>query len=220
MSLWSHRLQPSLVVLLGGEPALNPDLTKIVLLARKHFPWSPLKITTNGFFLHRHPNLPDAIVRTNSEIKISKHGDDDDYNARFAPVKELIREWTKKRTRIKVDRSSPSWTRRYFGFGESMLPFHDEDPRTSWQNCTSWKCPQLRDGLLWKCPILAYLPMQKAKFPKLSSEWTLGLDYKPLSPDASDDEVKKWFLQEDEPQCSLCPAHPPPFARRSVLIPR
>ena len=40
MGLWSGRLRPHRFTLLGGEPTLNPDLSSIVRLARRHWPAS------------------------------------------------------------------------------------------------------------------------------------------------------------------------------------
>ena len=66
---WSRRLLPRNLLLLGGEPALNPDLTGICQAAREL--WSgidrdgkhlvEIMLVTNGLLLHKHPQLPEVL---------------------------------------------------------------------------------------------------------------------------------------------------------------
>jgi len=60
---WSHRLHPKRFALLGGEPALNLHLVEQVRIAREHWPNTELMLVSNGFFLHRHPDLPKNAYR-------------------------------------------------------------------------------------------------------------------------------------------------------------
>src|SRR5438045_65614 len=55
MLLWNRRLRPAILSLLGGEPTLHPRLTEFVILSRRLWPASHLRLVTNGFLLHRHP---------------------------------------------------------------------------------------------------------------------------------------------------------------------
>src|SRR5690606_31502085 len=59
MGLWSHRVEPKYFSLLGGEPTLNKELCEIIEVAAKHWSNSKLHLVTNGFFLHKHPRLPE-----------------------------------------------------------------------------------------------------------------------------------------------------------------
>ena len=81
-----------------------------------------------------------------------------------------------------------NWTRRYEGFGDTMLPYEDGDPRASWEACPARHCKQLLDGRIWKCAPLAYLPMQKAKY-RLADKWDPYLAYRPLEPGCSNAEI-------------------------------
>ena len=58
MGLWSRRVGVDEFHLLGGEPTIHPELTGFVRLVRRHWPETLIRIRTNGFFLHRHPDLP------------------------------------------------------------------------------------------------------------------------------------------------------------------
>ena len=96
-----------------------------------------------------------------------------------------------------------------------MEPYEDNDPISSWDVCVSRLCVQLWEGKLWKCPGLAYLPMQAEKY-NLSDKWNPYLKYVPLSPDG---DIKKFFLRKAESFCSMCPAHAEYFKPADPLLP-
>ena len=86
-----------------------------------------------------------------------------------------------------------------------MAPYEDNDPQQSWNHCVSKHALQLHENKLWKCPALAYLPMQAKKY-KLSEKWSPYLKYKPLDIDCTDEELKEFLSREHESYCSMCPA--------------
>jgi hypothetical protein len=108
----------------------------------------------------------------------------------------------------------------YKGYGDNMMPFEDQDPETSWNNCIAGQdCFQLLDGNIYKCAPLAYLPLQQKQF-NLSSKWDHYLTYKPLTPSATDQEVEDFFNKKAESYCAMCPANPAKFIKRNPLLPR
>src|SRR5436190_24323002 len=58
MAAWAGRIKVRQFNLLGGEPTIHPQLCEFIPLVRRHWPAAHVRITTNGFFLHRHPGLP------------------------------------------------------------------------------------------------------------------------------------------------------------------
>jgi molybdenum cofactor biosynthesis enzyme MoaA len=68
-SQWSHRLKPTRFALLGGEPLLNPAILEHIQLARQHWYDSELMLVTNGFFLHRFPELPQVSLIQSANLK-------------------------------------------------------------------------------------------------------------------------------------------------------
>ena len=218
MSQWSNRVKPGIFSLLGGEPTVNQRLAEFIPLSRKHWPDTNLQLVTNGFFLHRHPELPKVLqADPNVRLSLSIHHDSAAYRAKLIPILALLVKW-KRDYGIRVDLrpSFKTWTRRYHGYGSSMEPFEDEQPRKSWEYCHARYCKQLFQGKLWKCPPLAYLDLQNAKYP-LSSRWAPYLNYTPLAPDCSDEELDAFIDLEDEPYCGMCPASPQKFAMPSPL---
>jgi hypothetical protein len=76
---------------------------------------------------------------------------------------------------------------------------------------------QLHEGTLWKCPILAYLPLMRQKR-QLGPEWNRNLAYQPLSPDCSDREISEFFAKEHEPFCAACPAFERKMIKNDPLV--
>jgi hypothetical protein len=217
MGLWSGRIAPEHFLLLGGEPTLNPRLADLVRLARRHFPGALVEVTSNGFFLDRHPELPAALM--GGRLVLSQHSSDPDYLDRFARAEALALDWARSGLTTIIRKMPGAWTMRYEGYGPAMRPLGTGDARTAWQNCPARHCVQLHDGRLWKCPFLAYMPMQVARFPELERPWRAMLDYQALDATAGDEELAAFLAREEEPACGLCPPVPPPFDPRDVLVP-
>lgn len=209
MSQWSERLSPGLFTLLGGEPALHPQLSEFITLSRRHWPRARLQLVTNGFFLHRHPELPRVLANDpDIRLSLSIHHNSSAYRKRLLPILAMLIEW-KREAGIRVDLRSSfnNWTKRYHGYGADMEPFEDGQPRESWENCPARLCRQLYQGKLWKCPPVAYLPMQHEKF-GLSQKWNHYLNYRALEPECTDEELEAFLGLEDESYCGMCPAKP------------
>jgi MoaA/NifB/PqqE/SkfB family radical SAM enzyme len=219
MNLWNRRLSPRRFSLLGGEPTIHPQLTEMVALSRRNWPTATLQLVTNGFLLPRHPRLPEVLGGDpNAYIAVSIHHTSPEYRERLMPAIELLFEW-KRRYGVQFDcrPSHGNWTRRYRGFGATMMPFADGQPRQSWEHCHARLCKQLFEGRIWKCPAVAYLPMQDAKH-KLGEAWKPYLGYEALSPSCSDEELDAFCRVEDEPCCGMCPAVPEHFQMPSPLV--
>jgi hypothetical protein len=220
IALWNRKIVPRSFRLLGGEPTLNKDLLDLIRIARQGWPageGTQLELITNGLRLERFPELPALLEQTDCRLVISIHHDAPDYMRAMAPVRRLVEGWQAIHTlRVAWRPSFKYWTRRYHGYGSAMKPFTDGDQRASWTNCPAKHCVQLLDGQLWKCPALAYLPMQHAKY-QLGAEWQPYLQYQALGPDAPLPEISAFLKREDEPVCQMCPARPPRFEKPNPL---
>jgi len=208
MAPWGRRVEPYTFLILGGEPTLHPELSDLLVLSRRCFSTTTIRLITNGTYLHRHPALPHIAKANNIEISITEHADADSRRTReFEAIKALAREWLAMGVKISIPPPYP-WVVRYRGHGESIMPFEDGNPFQSWSKCCdpNHSCVQLHEGRLWKCSLLAYLPMMKSKYPRLSSAWDVGLAYRPIGPEASDKEVIEFFERREETVCGLCPS--------------
>jgi organic radical activating enzyme len=220
-SLWSHRLRPKRFALLGGEPLLNPHLIQHLLLARQHWGDRNLMLVTNGFFLHRFPELPDALRETRCQLEVSQHGTHEGYLSKFREVKQLVWRWREQYPgiKIKIRQSHRGWLRQYRVVDGKPMPFNSSHA-AAYRVCMQKTCTQLVNGCLAKCPALAYFPKLEAKL-RLHDipEWQPFHDYRPCPPTCSDHELRAFLRLEALAQCSLCPAkhtafaHPDPMQR-------
>lgn len=209
LAAWKSRVTPERFTLLGGEPTLHPDLTEFVRLARRTWPEAEIRLVTNGWFLHRHPELP-AVLAADPDFSllISVHHDSPEYREKLAPIFELTGAWTRDfGIDVQVERSFERWTRRYQGSGIDMKPYEDNAPEKSWANCAARHTPQLHEGKLWKCAPLAYLGMQHRKI-GLTAAWAPYLRYEALPPECSDEELVEFLGRKAESYCGMCPANP------------
>jgi len=214
-SNWCHRISPKSLAVLGGEPLLNKQVLDIVSMTRDM--WDKqnneyFELVTNGFLLHRFPDLPKVLADTDCVLAISIHDDSEEYNKKVREIKDLVNEWAEK-YKIKIryyddnERKETLWKKTYIGKGLDIRPFNDNDIESSWKNCiTGQKCWQLWRGNIYKCPLVAYLPEHKEKF-GLHEAWDRYLEeYHPLTPTASDDEIINFFERKAETCCGMCPA--------------
>jgi len=209
MSYWNKRIIPEQFILLGGEPTLHKDLLEFIILSRKMWPLSKLKLTTNGFFLHNHSELPKVLKECDVTLSISIHDNSKEYLSKIEKNLRLCSEWKEKyNLKMILDKSFDNWNLIYKGYGPNIEPFEDNDAEGSWDNCfMGGMCFQLHEGKIWKCPPLAYLPMQKKKYGTLlSNKWDPYLEYKPLEPDCTKEELKEFFTRKAEDVCKMCPS--------------
>ncbi len=211
MSLWNQRITPKNFLILGGEPTLHKDLEKFLYLSRKMWPKSNLILITNGFFLHLHENLWKTLKNTNTILSISLHDNSKEYMQKITQNLILAEKWNKDHEIIVTcNKEYEKWSTIYKGYGANILPFEDNDPQSSWNSCyMDGKCFQLHEGKIWKCPPIAYLPLQKEKYKDLlSPKWDPYLKYKPLESTCSDEEIIEFFNRKCESVCGMCPANP------------
>lgn len=206
MSFWSHRIAPKQFSILGGEPALNPELADIVLECRRQWPTAKLVLVSNGFLLFKHPRLPEVLEASNCELHISIHHNGPEYTEKVVAVRRLMHEWQDKfRLKVVFRSSSEKWRMTFQGEGAEIRPRDDNSAEASWKICPSKYCPQIFEGKLWKCPQIAYLNLMERKF-QLSNQWDDYLAYQPLMPYCSTEELRAFIAREAEPICNMCPS--------------
>ena len=216
---WKGRLAPKRIAILGGEPTLNPELISIIELARDSFPNAEGLFVTNGFFLDRHPDLPRVLIDNRFRMDVSQHGRAPEYMKRFQLVRKQLRQWQAEYPdlQINVRKSHRGWRQQYRMIDGKPMPF-DSDPRIAWNICLQRSCTQLYKSHLWKCPAIAYHSIMARKL-GLENEpaWKLFRDYQACSPEATDEEVQRFFSTDEIPQCSLCPSMKLPFRHNNPM---
>lgn len=236
---WSSRIIPQSFHILGGEPMMNPDVVEIVYLMREMWPDSNIVLWSNGLLAKKFPDLPKALKDTNTSLQISNHStlNSESYDRKFNEAVEVIQDWfvqyqvpttiqfnngehvtlTKRgdqflmmSNKVATNEGGTLWEKVYHGYGKSMMPFTDNDPETSWANCSA-KCPQLYEGKIHKCAPLTFLPLVDKKVGGLDPAWDHYLSYKGLTPDCSDDQLEAFFNLQAESFCGMCASKRPSF---------
>ena len=204
LSPWSKIVNPDFFSVLGGEPTLHNDLCEILKKCRMYFPGDFL-FTTNAFFLHKHLDLECVLFEYDIKLKVAVHSDDSKYLRQVGKNLETVKTWQKRGLEVLwAELQTEGWRKNYKGTGSDMLPFDDKSPRSSWEACPC-RCYQIVDGKIWKCPQIAYLSMQYAKY-KMGDEWLPYLQWEPLSLDSSFKDKVEFFQREEEFICGMCPA--------------
>lgn len=224
---WVDRIVPRQIAILGGEPLLNKQIVDIVKMTRDMWHTTSgqvFELVTNGFLLDRYPELPQALADTKCRLIISYHGPGKQYDNKMKEVMKTVARW-KDEWGIEAKSESPDispegpWARTFNGYGNHMMPYQDNDPQSSWKNCpTGQNCFQLLDSNIYKCAPLAYLPMQAKKY-KLNTAWDQYLSYQPLTPDSSQDDIRRFYNRGAESYCSMCPSKKIRFKKRDPMIP-
>jgi len=105
-------------------------------------------LVSNGFLLHRHPELPRTLVEANCRLDVSQHGTAPQYMKAFAKVKRLLWRWQAEYPGIgtKIRQSHRGWMRQYRIVDGTPMPFNS-DPQAAYRVCMQKTCAQLYRGL-------------------------------------------------------------------------
>ncbi len=216
---WTKKIIPHIYQLCGGEPTLNNHLTDICYVARKLWNKSKILLISNGFFLKNHPNLPEALEANNIKLIISIHDDSEEYLSKIEEIKTLISFWKKHfNFEIEYRESYLNWFKTFKTNEDGKtVPYNDNNPIMSFEKCLSKNAKQLFNGLLFKCPPLAYLNLINKKF-KLEKEWNYYLEYEPLKPNCTYNELINFFSIKHENYCNMCASNPTQYKKPNPLI--
>jgi hypothetical protein len=229
MERWSKKIAITLPVILGGEPLLNPDICKWSIGIRQL--WSTtgaVQILSNGTRLNHVPGLYDALIH-NNWIGITIH-DANDQDAIFNEIRKFLRHPIKETVkadnpkmgsdyqfvdargkRIHVWMSDKFSNSNLIKLADESFKFYNSDPDTAHENCTfrKFKSYHMIRGKIYKCGPVALMPefVKQHRFDLSSEDLDLLNSYKPLTVDATDEEMHDFFNTVDNviPQCKFCP---------------
>ena len=142
----------STILLLGGEPLLNPDVLGIMEDLRSCLPGSRIILATNGTLLPKQSAEFWECCRKNTiVIRVTK------YPIRLNLESVLA---TAQRVGVEVEFRGPIIT-----FVRFLNPQGDSDPDTAFRNCrTMGKVPFLKDGKIFSCVLAARIGVLNHQF--------------------------------------------------------
>lgn len=142
--------------LMGGEPLLNPDITKIMEITRRHFTWGKLMIVTNGLLLKQMSEAFWQACRDyDIEIYATKYPVNCDYERASEIAKENGVHFTFYNNGKKL--------KMLFRWPLSVAGL--ENPEDSFVRCDSANdCLALKHGRVYPCDAATYVHHLAKKF--------------------------------------------------------
>lgn len=172
--------------ILGGEPLLNPELVSYLKMTRKIYPLAEINIVTNGILLQKNDDvLMSALKQYNIGVDISV------YPPMFKNVDKIVARLLSQR--ITVTCTKP--------ITEFFCPLDERTGHARFTDEHHCACPNLYDGALYVCYIIAYLRYFNAAFGTKLNDIDGRIDI--YKPNLTFDEVKK-ELHRVRIMCDSC----------------
>ena len=132
--------------LMGGEPLLNPELWKFIMITREVFPDTDLRIATNGLLI---PKISDQLV----SVMLEAHAGFDITN--YPPTEKMKEKIFQRLDACDLDYAYPRKTVTQFFRKLTREPINEKT--NSYWNCESRTCNFLRNGVIATCPLVALI---------------------------------------------------------------
>lgn len=143
------------VALLGGEPFLHPQLSKILRITRQIFPNNEISLTSNGTLADKILQWKDSIEENNIQLVITIYPYKQDAWENYNKIKNIISSTSYWDFPIKTGMM-------YHELSNQFGVATDQEIK----DCVKrWRCNQLKDGKLWICHYAAQLNVLKNAFP-------------------------------------------------------
>ena len=232
---WAKRIDIKHIVLLGGEPLLNPSICDWVSGIKNL--WQNVQIVTNGTHLNLVPGLYDAINNTGSWLQVSVHNVND-LEQHFQNIRTFLKEpirFSDDKNLVDHHRGQSTTFGSDYGFldrngvqvgvsvqdsfynisiysnNNGKLTLHNNDPDHAHRDCgfVKYKNYHFIRGKLYKCGPVALLPEFDQQYPlDISDEDRVLLNsYRPLSINEFEDRGADFINNIDNviDQCKFCP---------------
>jgi organic radical activating enzyme len=202
IELWSERIAPEVVNILGGEPLLHDDYREIVKSARARWPDARILLYSNGLLLHRVDDEFLVWMKNNAvEFSISRHINTNRY---LKSLDKAIDRFKSVGVSYEIIESHKSWVACHTFDADGVPIPCKSDPRSAWNHCLSKYCTSIFGRHLFRCsPLMnGWLALQENKLP---SEWNEILNHKPASIEDTSEEILKYLHDGVMKDCSICP---------------
>jgi organic radical activating enzyme len=217
---WAEYLDLTKIVILGGEPLLNPDIVKWATGITQLWPDAGVGILTNGFRINQTPGLYECLRQTNVYLDITVHNTDTQ-NILLGEISKFLKgkityesdsilrdsNGVKVLTAVNDEFTTSSVIKQ----SPTSFTLHQTPPEEAFDVCTFAKNLNLHmiKGSLYKCGPVALFPEFDHQFDlQLSADdKKLIHSYEPLTVDSYSLKSDDFFesLKFPIPQCKFCP---------------
>lgn len=235
MEAWSKHLDPDNLTLIGGEPLLHPYISDIINTTRKHFDHACIEIYTNGLLFPKRPKLIEQLLEIgNSKISLTYHNRDPqvrsviDRNIKKYIFKQYAwyqtgpNTWQYKDVVFETtDPTQGDWYDYRQNINGVLKPWSDNDPASSYANCSANVYPIIYKNRLYKCPPISMVETHLTKSLQLDDpDWQPYLKYKGLGLDCTEQQLDEFIDNIREPHsiCAMCPSNPDRKPQPEALI--
>jgi len=223
---WSEYIEIDHIVVLGGEPLLNPDIIRWLTGLHRIFK-CPVQVLTNGTRINQVKDLYHTLYKTAVWMGISWHN-----RKNFDVLDQELRKFFTS-SNIKISRgpnvfgadyvysdgilSVPVWLQDSFyssaveSDGSGKFTLHDSDPLLAHELCgfVQYKNYHFVKGKLYKCGPVALFPEfdQQFQLQISNKDREILLGYQGLAVTDGPDHIKEFIQNIDKPipQCKFCP---------------
>ena len=170
--------------IMGGEPFLNPEIRRYVEVLKEVYPYSDLRVVTNGLVLKNiSDDMLDFIKINDVMLDISV------YPPLFSTIDEIIQKLKSKQVKIFLENISM--------FKPILLDTKEKYPFKKLQNCN---CINLENGFIFSCPLQSTIKYYNERFANRYNYKTNKINiYDPIT----GAEIKK-RLKEPFELCDYC----------------
>lgn len=227
---WSNHIGIKQIVLLGGEPLLNPDILDWIYGLNRVFN-RPVQILSNGTHINKVSGLYQALRKNGNWLGISWHNPNtlDEFEHEISqflqgPIVKLPLDHPdnhcKDANTVWMDANKvkiPLWI-QYDFYKSAIQPtingrltLHNSDPLLAHENCGFVKSKNYHfiKGKLYKCGPVALFPEfdQQHQLEISDQDRALINSYEPLTVEGLVQHGPGYFDQLDQPlaQCKFCP---------------
>lgn len=183
--------------LMGGEPTLHPQLSKVLETARKIFPTHEITMITNGTKYNHFERWKDAIIKNHIKVIISAYPYCDDYEDRIETIK----------TTLGPDVETEVWGCAVdLGFNSDFLSNYtgnvtEDDIFDCYRR---YNCSQVKNGKLYLCSFAAHFDRLKDYFEdKIKFEMD-GKEYLDLNGDITARDFYDFIFGAHPMLCDHC----------------
>ena len=147
-----------MILVLGGEPLLNPDLPQILETIRRLYSSSDILLITNGLLLADASSLFwDAIVKTGTRITISAHLEN--YKTMCERIDAKLEADKTRNIEIYCENFYNSWATLWKYDDNNFPELEAQAPAPIFQECLSKNCFTLHGDYLYRCNLMYGLKM-------------------------------------------------------------
>ena len=235
MTEWSKHLDPDNLTIIGGEPLIHPQVYDIIKHARKSFNHAKIEIFSNGLLLASKPKLLKVLREVQpAKIHITYHNQNqkvrdiidsniDKYILKNHPWR-MVRKNLWQFDNIELEISDPTqggWYDYRQKINGVLKPWKDNNPESSYKNCTANIYPIIYKNKLYKCPPISMLRTHAEKYKLLDdADWAPYLKYKGLGLDCTEEQLEEFINNIRHPHkiCNMCPANPKLKPQEEALV--